>query len=96
MSAFFSHTHLKFSHQDKLNTRQIPAILTFHALFGHLKVAAYFFLFIYNSPILYFSDGMKSTQVAEVRSSAFLFKLYLVKIDENITVPNGKRIGAYN
>ena len=41
----------KFAYQEKPNTRQIPAILTFYVLFDHLKVAASLF-YLSNSPIL--------------------------------------------
>ena len=43
MSYFFSLYKYtpQFSYQEKLNTRHIHAIWTFHVLFGHPKVTAY-------------------------------------------------------
>ena len=47
-------------------------------------------------PFRYLSDGMKCTQVAEIKSSVLLFKLYLVKNWWKNSVPNDKKFGAYN
>ena len=42
---------IHISYQEKLNTRQVPAILTFHVLFDHPKGAAQLLLlYLSNSP----------------------------------------------
>ena len=71
---------IHISYQEKLNTRQVPAILTFHVLFDHPKVVNIVLQYMgFLQPFRYFSYGIKCTQVAEINSSVLLFKLYLVK-----------------